>query len=72
MVDMNAVVPANDYSDDWHPNKAGYDLMGDAWFSAIQALGPISNPVETPEPCTAVLSFLAFLGVGAYIWCNRR
>ena len=48
MVDMNAVVPANDYSDDWHPNKAGYDLMGDAWFSAIQALGPMSNPGGHP------------------------
>lgn len=72
MVDMHAAVPSVDFADSYHPNKVGYDLMGDAWSKAILALGPISNPTETPEPGAAVLSFLGLLGMGTYAWWQRN
>jgi lysophospholipase L1-like esterase len=68
MVDMTSVVPANAFADPYHPNKAGYDLMGDAWFNAIKALGPINNPTETPEPCSAVVGLSALFGALVYAW----
>jgi lysophospholipase L1-like esterase len=44
MVDMHrALVPA-DFVDVYHPAKAGYDKMADAWFEAIKKLGKVSNP----------------------------
>lgn len=72
LVDMHSVLTTSDLSDGVHPTQTGYDRMGDAWFNAIQALGPIANPVESPEPCSAVLSLLGLIGLGVYAWWNRR
>lgn len=44
LVDMTSAVSPENYSDPYHPNKAGYDQMGDTWFKAIQSLGIISKP----------------------------
>ena len=52
-LDLNSVInPATDLGDGLHPNQAGYDKMGDAWFNAIQA---------TPEP--TAFGFLPCLAV---------
>lgn len=66
MVDMYSVVSTSQLSvgDPYHPNRSGYDAMGDAWFSAIQSLGAIHNPVETPEPGMAVLGISGLLLLG--------
>jgi autotransporter-associated beta strand protein len=40
-LDMHAVVPLADMPDSLHPNQTGYNLMTNAWLSAIQAVcGP--------------------------------
>lgn len=70
MVDMTSVVPLGAFDDNYHPNKAGYDLMGDAWFGAIEAIGPISNPAPTPEPGTAAMSTVAVLCL--LVYARRR
>ena len=66
MVDMYSAVSTSQLSvgDPYHPNRAGYDAMGDAWFKAIQSLGAIHNPVETPEPGTAALGISGLLLLG--------
>ena len=44
LVNMAPIVSASNMADYYHPNKAGYDAMGDAWFGAIKSLGSIANP----------------------------
>jgi lysophospholipase L1-like esterase len=41
----SAVSMAN-MADTYHPTKDGYDQLADAWFGAVQALGPLQNPVR--------------------------
>lgn len=72
LVDMHSVLTTSDLSDGVHPTKAGYDMMGNAWFNAIKSLGPIGNPIETPEPCSAILSLLGLIGLGVYAWWRQK
>jgi lysophospholipase L1-like esterase len=72
MVDMNSVVSTSQLSDPYHPNRSGYDAMGDAWFGAIQSLGAITNPAETPEPGTAFLGISGLVAMGLYVWQRRK
>ena len=44
---MNHMLNVSDIADGLHPTLAGYNKMGDAWFSAIQAI--------VPEPSTFTL-----------------
>lgn len=40
LVDMYGAIDRNtEFSDGYHPNREGYDKMGDVWFEAIQELG---------------------------------
>lgn len=39
VVDMFHAVPATDFADVYHPNRAGYERLADEWFAAITA-GP--------------------------------
>ena len=73
MVDMYSAIPTSAFSagDPYHPNRTGYDLMGDTWFSAIQSLGAISNPTETPEPSSALLGASGLVALGIYVWRRR-
>lgn len=48
MVDMHSALSSGDFLDTYHPGKVGYDKMADAWFTAIEALGPITNPPPPP------------------------
>lgn len=70
LVDMTSAVSASNFSDPYHPNQAGYNQMGDAWFTAIQSLGTITNPV--PEPCTMMLCLWGLLGLGFHVWRKRK
>ncbi|OPZ27085.1 MAG: GDSL-like Lipase/Acylhydrolase [Lentisphaerae bacterium ADurb.BinA184] len=47
-VDMYSAVTPTNMVDTYHPGKAGYDEMADAWFAAIEALGNVENPPEPP------------------------
>ena len=57
-VDGQGNIIASLLPDTVHPNQTGYDLMGDTWASAIQAV---------PEPSTFI--FFAAAAVGLL---NRR
>jgi lysophospholipase L1-like esterase len=47
VVDFFDVVSPENFADTtYHPNKAGYDQMADAWVAAISALGPVANPAS--------------------------
>ena len=60
--DMNHMLNVSDIADGLHPTLAGYNKMGDAWFSAIQAI--------VPEPSTFTL--LAVGGVSVLACFRRR
>ena len=53
LYDMNHMLNISDIADGLHPTLAGYNKMGDAWFSAIQAI--------VPEPST----FLSWLSAAS-------
>lgn len=60
VVDMfNKMTVADISSDGAHPNQAGYDKMGDAWFEAIQSV---------PEPSASVLLWTAAIGLLLCHW----
>jgi autotransporter-associated beta strand protein len=43
-LDMRSVMPLADTVDSLHPNQTGYNLMANAWLSAIQAVcGPLGD-----------------------------
>jgi lysophospholipase L1-like esterase len=48
MVNMTKTVPPTDFADPYHPNKAGYDRMGDAWFTALKSLPIFSHSSTAP------------------------
>jgi lysophospholipase L1-like esterase len=60
--DMNHMLNVSDIADGLHPTLAGYNKMGDAWFSAIQAI--------VPEPSTFTL--LAVGGISVLACFRRR
>ena len=65
-VDLHAVVtPAEVAAGNAgvHPNQAGYDAMGDAWFSAIEAV---------PEPSTVPLVGVGLAGMGIGAFFRKR
>lgn len=72
LVDMSSVVATSNLIDPYHPNKTGYDQMGDAWFQAIKSLGTISNPTSVPEPCTAILALWSVGALAFFAWRKRR
>lgn len=42
LVNMDEVVrKETDFSDGYHPNRQGYDRMGDAWYAAVSGLGAL-------------------------------
>lgn len=56
IVNMFDVVSPENFADTtYHPNKAGYDQMADAWLEAISTLGPLDNPVVPPQPGDSIL-----------------
>ena len=57
LVNMYGVVSPGNMGDTYHPNKAGYDQIADAWFAAVVALGSISNPVLPVIPGDSIAKF---------------
>lgn len=49
-VDLNAALTLDDIADGLHPTAAGFDKLGDAWYSAIQRI---------PEPSSFLLCLVA-------------
>ena len=66
-VDMHSKLdPKTDYqADKIHPNAAGYNKMGDAWYAAIQA-------ATVPEPSAMVLFNAALISLLCYAWHKRK
>ncbi len=74
MVDMYSLMNINHqtnaqgeqlFADISHPNQIGYNLMGDAWASAIKAY-------HIPEPGTLIILSTGVLGLLGYVWRRGR
>lgn len=65
--DMHSKLTLSDISDGVHPNQAGYNKMGDAWFEAMQAHG-----LTVPEPPALGLLTIGTLSVAAHAWWRQR
>jgi len=55
LVNMYGVVSPANMSDTYHPNNVGFDQIADAWFAAVSALGPVSNPVLPVLPGDSIV-----------------
>jgi lysophospholipase L1-like esterase len=64
-VDMHSAIALSDLAagDNAHPNQAGFNKLGDAWFGAITA---------TPEPSAFTLLTIALFGLLAYALWKRK
>lgn len=56
-LDMNSQLTASDLADGLHPNQGGYNKMGDAFFTAIQAVPePSATAVLAASACASLLA----------------
>lgn len=66
-LDMHSKLTLSDISDGVHPNQAGYEKMGNAWFDALQAHG-----LAVPEPSALGLLTLGTISLAAHTWWRQR
>jgi lysophospholipase L1-like esterase len=67
-LDMHSKLTTADLYDGVHPDQAGYNKMGDAWFAVMQTNG--LTPL--PEPSSIVILAMALMGLLAYAWKIRK
>jgi lysophospholipase L1-like esterase len=53
LVDMHSAITTADLADGVHPNAAGYDKMGERWYSALQSVPGSLQPVLPPVGAAA-------------------
>ena len=70
LVDLHAKVPGGDanFADGLHPTRAGYGLMADAWFEAVEAIYP--DPATLVEAALPAAETDASLESHGSKWIN--
>lgn len=66
-LDMHSKLTLADISDGVHPNQAGYDKMGNAWFDALQTHG-----LAVPEPSATALLTLGAISLAVHASWRQR
>jgi lysophospholipase L1-like esterase len=61
--DVHRLFSLTDIADGLHPTPAGFDKLGDAWYSAI---------LSVPEPASCYLILFGSLGIWSMVWAWRR